>query len=414
MSHDAFSLLEMNTFIQEAIQGNFPDRYKVVAEIASAYENRTGHCYLELIQKGENETVVAKCTAMIWSYTYRMLKPYFETSTGRSLSAGLSVLLDVSVSFHPVYGYSLQVRDIDPAYTLGEAALQKQKTLKRLYDEGLIELNKQLDEPVLFQRIAVVSSASAAGYEDFCEQLRNNPYHYVFSLTLFPAIMQGDQAVASVTNALLSVADRKDAYDAVVLIRGGGARSDLHCFDSYDMAAEVARCPLPVITGIGHERDESVVDQLAYAAMKTPTAVAEFLILSMYRREQHLRELFSSLSAVLTNYTTRKKHAVHQYSSALNRLVDQYLAVHQMETKQYSTHLRHHTLALLEKQKTSLAYFAKSLSYLDPVNILKKGYSLTLLNGRTVKDAKQLHPGDVIETRLLNGRVQSEVVLSKK
>ncbi len=410
MQHDAFSLLELNTFVREAVKGNFPDRYKVVAEIASFYENKTGHCYLELIQKGKDDRIVAKAGATIWSYSYRMLKPYFESSTGRTLSCGLSVLLDVSIEFHEVYGYSLNIRDIDPAYTIGEAALQKQETIKRLQQEDIFDANRFLQEPALFQRIAVISSPTAAGYEDFCKQLTHNPFQYVFYMHLFPAVMQGDQASSSIAKALEKIAAHQDMFDVIVIIRGGGAKSDLQCFDYYEMASAVARSPLPVITGIGHERDESVVDMVAFHAMKTPTAVAEYLIIAMQSREQYMDEMHEALTGHVLDYTRKRKREVHTYTMALNRLIKDIMLEKKMKIYSVKDAVRHQVHAYLERRKSALSIHEKSLYYMDPVNILKKGYSYTTLNGKILKSHREVKKGDVITTRLRNGEIISKVI----
>lgn len=248
-------------------------------ELSDVRSNTTGHCYLEFVQKDpRSNNLVAKARGMIWSNIYRLLKPYFEETTGQLFASGIKVLVKVTVQFHELYGYSLTVLDIDPAYTLGDMARRRREILMQLEEEGVLTLNKELEMPVLPQRIAVISSATAAGYGDFCHQLQHNSGGFFFYTELFPALMQGNQVEESVLAALDRINDRVNEFDVVVIIRGGGATSDLSGFDTYLLAAACAQFPLPVITGIGHERDDTVLDSVAHTRVKTPTAAAELLI----------------------------------------------------------------------------------------------------------------------------------------
>ena len=258
------TLYELNNMLSVAVSNAFPKQYKVAAEISELRENNSGHCYMELIEKDDMGNTVAKARANIWAATYRKLRPFFEHSTGISLTAGIKVLVTVKVGFDPLYHYSLTVWDIDPAYTVGDMAIRRTQILNRLTQEGVIDDNKSLTLSPVPQKIAVISSATAAGYGDFCDQLKNNLYHYKFYPILFKALMQGERSAESIIEALNSVYENIDKFDCVVIIRGGGATSELNCFDDYNLALNVSQFPLPVIVGIGHERDTTVLDFVAY------------------------------------------------------------------------------------------------------------------------------------------------------
>ena len=276
---DSLSLLELNSLVRRSLEQCLPDEYWIQAELSDVRSNTTGHCYLEFVQKDpRSNNLVAKARGMIWNNIYRLLKPYFEESTGQLFTSGIKVLVKVTVQFHELYGYSLTVLDIDPAYTLGDMARRRREILLQLEEEGVLTLNKELEMPVLPQRVAVISSATAAGYGDFCHQLQHNPGGFYFYTELFPALMQGNQVEESVLAALDRINARINEFDVVVIIRGGGATSDLSGFDTYLLAAACAQFPLPIITGIGHERDDTVLDSVAHTRVKTPTAAAAFLI----------------------------------------------------------------------------------------------------------------------------------------
>ena len=275
---EPITLYELNELVKETLELGMPDTYWVQAELSEVRVNN-GHCYVEFVQKDRRGSgLVAKARGNIWRNVFAILKPTFEQSTGQLFTAGIKVLVEVSISFHELYGYSLNVIDIDPSYTLGDMARKRQEILRQLQEEGVLELNKELDMPMLPRRIAVISSPTAAGYGDFSNQLMNNQGGFYFYTELFPAIMQGDGVEQSILQALDIIYSREDEFDVVVIIRGGGATSDLTGFDTYPLAAAVAQFPLPVITGIGHERDDTVLDMVSHTRVKTPTAAAEFLL----------------------------------------------------------------------------------------------------------------------------------------
>lgn len=277
--HTSLSLVELNMLVRRSVRACLPDEYWVQAELSDVRSNYSGHCYLEFVQKdSKSNALVAKARGIIWNNVYSRLKPFFERETGQLFVSGIKVLVKVTVDFHELYGYSLTVVDIDPTYTLGDMARRRKEIISRLESEGILTLNKELELPVLAQRIAVISSATAAGYGDFCNQLEHNPYGFVFYPHLFQAVMQGDKVELSIIAALEKIYQTQEKWDVVVIIRGGGATSDLSGFDTYNLAAHCAQFPLPVLTGIGHERDDTVLDVVSHTRVKTPTAAAEFLI----------------------------------------------------------------------------------------------------------------------------------------
>ncbi|WP_159517687.1 exodeoxyribonuclease VII large subunit [Sunxiuqinia indica] len=292
MTAAQLTLSELNNQIKEQLDDAFPNLLWIKAEISELNQNRTGHCYLELVDIDEaTKNVVARCRATIWSYTFRMLKPFFETTTGQTFSEGLKVLVSAKVEFHPMYGLSLNIRDIDPTYTMGDMARKRREILLQLEEDGVVDMNKELELPLVPQRIAIVSSPTAAGLQDFQNQLANNAYNIHFYTKLFPAIMQGKDAAASIIIALEQVFEYEDFFDLVVIIRGGGAQIDLASFDHYELAYHITQLPIPVLTGIGHDKDETAVDLVAHTKLKTPTAVAEFLISGAAAFEQMLDEM---------------------------------------------------------------------------------------------------------------------------
>ena len=322
--NERLKLSELNGLVKKAIGEAFTAPVWVIGEISELKTNRSGHCYLNLIEKEENgDAIVAQTRATIWSYTFRMLKPYFETTTGQPLIEGLKVLVSVSVEFHELYGYSLNIRDIDPTYTLGDMARRRREIITRLQSEGVAEMNKELELPLVPQKIAIISSSTAAGYQDFIDQLTNNPAGYHFDLKLFPAVMQGNQAETSIIEALEQIFLYEKFFDAVVIIRGGGSQADLSCFDNYNLAYYITQFPLPVITGIGHEKDDSIVDLVAHTRLKTPTAVAEFLISGVAQFDQRLDELKNSFIGFITGLLAESNNDIEQITRMIAPLTNE-------------------------------------------------------------------------------------------
>lgn len=408
---ETMTLLELNGRIKSTLQYQMPGAYWIQAEISGMSPSGQGHCYLELVQKDESgKTFLAKAKANIWRGTWMRIKPYFEAQTGQSLKVGMKVLLQVSVTFHEVYGYSLVVQDIDPAYTMGDMARRRREILLQLEKDGVLDLNRELELPLLAQRIAVISSATAAGYGDFCDQMMRNVYGFQFYITLFPALMQGDDVESSVIHALDAVAAHRDDFDAVVIIRGGGAVSELSCFDSYNLAFCIANFPLPVITGIGHERDDTVADAVAHTKVKTPTAAAEFLINRMLDAATMLDSLTRRIADSVNLRMNAEIMRIQQISQKLPSLFAM-LKVRQ-EQKLENSWMRSVTGVrnMLVQGAHRLEILEKSVSAADPALILKRGYSLARYNGHVITSAEGLKSGDRLVTVFADGSVESEIL----
>ncbi len=454
MNSAAISLYELNNLIRRVLNESLPEQIWIRAEMSDVRVNQNGHCYLEFIEKDQSgKNLVAKARGMIWANTFHLLRAYFENATKQSFASGLKVLVLVSVEFHELYGLSLTVNDIDPSYTLGDQALNRAAILKQLEADGVLYLNKELELPVPVNRIAIISSPTAAGYEDFLDQLHRNAFGFVFYTKLFPAIMQGDRSEDSIISALERIYQYQDCFDIVVIIRGGGATSDLSCFDSYLLAASCAQFPLPIITGIGHERDETVVDIVAHTRAKTPTAVAEFLINNMaeaasgladisqdivslvsqriqienarlnvfetkntlvlkawYREQQTvLSSAKNVLEKGLQRVDKENRNAFLQIEDALKRKIQQTVKDHENIFSQIEESLRRRTKQILKDQQIKLDTIEKHIELSSPDSILRKGYTLTMKGDQVIKQSRDLKPGDRITTRFADGETDSIV-----
>ncbi len=452
-------LSDLQEEIREVIQTSFEVPRWISCEIMDITQNYSGHCYLDLIEKDEkSDKILARARATIWASSYRMLKPYFETSTGYELASGIKILVLARVEFHPVYGLSLNILDIDPSYTLGDLERKRREIIQRLVNEGVIDMNKEIPLPVVPQRIAIVSSISAAGYQDFMDQLKGNPYGFQFYTRLFPAAMQGENAVQSIIDSLERIFAYESYFDAVVIIRGGGSKSDLACFDSYDIAYHVSQFPLPVITGIGHEQDDTITDLVAHTRLKTPTAAAAFFIDKLASFEGVLEEFQNTLiSATLTILNEQKlrlqllRQKYISASVALVRARQEYLLKLTGNARfQVQQQLRHYdqlTLRFMEKLRSTAKYipqriaieslhltrrfkqliyneleseikrleeYHRLVAYAEPGQILKMGFSVSRLDGKALKDVKNTRPGSIVETELYRGKFKSKVTEIKK
>lgn len=424
------SLSELNKAIKSAIESAFPQTLWVVAEISEMRCNTRGHCYLELVEK-ENNNIIAQIRANIWARAFRVIASNFKKMTGESLGQGMKVLLQINVTFHEIYGLSLNIRDIDPAYSLGEMARKKMEVIEQLTKEGLIKMNKQICLPLVPQRIAVISSVTAAGYGDFINHIDTNRYGYKIFHTLFQAFMQGPAAGASIISAMRKVRKQRRLYDALVIVRGGGSQVDLSCFDTYEIAAEIAKFPLPVITGIGHERDYTIADITAHTKLKTPTAVAEFLLSEILRFEERIVEGQKILIQKTSALIAREDHRVRYLAQDLRHIVKE-IFLREMKKIELSLHkiIRVTYRAIesdsnrlkldvsrvagalhifFEQQHNRIRQNVQAIRLLDPANILKRGYSITYLNEKAVRDSEDLQAGYIIRTRLNRGSVRSKV-----
>jgi len=407
---NSITLSELTEQIQNTIKHSFNAPVWIRAEISELRENPGGHCYLELIEKDvDSDTLLAKSKATIWASTYRMLKPYFESSTGQTLRSGLKVLVSVSVDFHSVYGFSLNVRDIDPTFTIGEMAARRLQIIKQLEADGVIEMNRQLPMPKLIQRLAIISSATAAGYGDFCDQLKNDTSQFAFYTHLFPAIMQGDQAEASIIAALEKIYDHIDLFDVVVIIRGGGATTDLACFDSYLLALNCAQFPLPVIAGIGHQRDFTILDMVAHTSLKTPTAVAEFLIAKLQDSENRVLDVFSDIRYVIKSRIENEFRKVDQAKLRIKQTLHSWVIQKTHLLDRQKSRLQSNVRMQLLKLNNKLLLLDKNIEKHSPVFLLKYGYTITTLNGKRITSAGQVKTGDKIRTFVHDGDFESRV-----
>lgn len=434
VNKQTYSLSELTGEIHDVLKEAFPDTYWVRAETSDVHINSaSGHCYLEFIEKDtQSNQIIAKARGAIWAKTFRMLKPYFEMETGQHFTSGLKVLVRVSIDFHEVYGFNLNVVDIDPSYTLGDLVRKRQEIIRQLQEEGVFTLNKELSLPSLPQRIAVITSPTAAGYEDFINQLFHNKAGYPFYVKLFPALMQGEKTEESIIAALERIDSHRELFDAVVIIRGGGATSDLNSFDSYLLAANCAQFPLPIITGIGHERDDTIIDLVAHTRLKTPTAVAAFLINCMDQAAEQLNLLQQALCTDTLSILQEKKQTLQRIGTLLPATVNNRIERNRSALNLLASKLPTITSGLLERNKNQLelmhqrihtaisSRLLKESRFIElqeqfirmasPDYILKRGYSLTLRDGKILKSAKAVKSGDHLTTRFSDGEIESEVI----
>jgi exodeoxyribonuclease VII large subunit len=448
-------LSELNLDIQSVIHEHFPETIWIVAEISEIKVNSAGHCYLDLIEKDEkSDKIKARARATIWSFAFRMMKPYFESTTGYELKQGIKILINVKVEFHEIYGYSLNITDIDPTYTLGDIERKRQEIILRLQKEGVFNMNKELSLSPVPQKIAIISSETAAGYEDFVNQLENNPLGYVFYHCLFPAIMQGEQAETSIIQSFERIFRYSDFFDAVVIIRGGGSKADLATFDNYNISYYITQFPVPVLTGIGHEQDETIADMVAHTRLKTPTATAEFLINRIFEFEQILNQSetrLERLTRILINLHQKAMDSLQQQAISAIKMRMQYqtdrldslsdkikltttglmtkirlewshlsrslypavrsrISFHSMVLENFVATLRSSTDKVIDINKNHLDLLSQRNADLDPQKIFERGYSITMLKGQALKDSQLVRKGDIIDTKLLYGKLSSEII----
>ncbi len=453
------SLSELQMVIRDSLYLSLPDFYWVVAEISEIKQNYSGHCYLELIEKQSDETSIkARIKAVIWSSRFGFIRSFFENATGETLREGFKILVKAKIEYHELYGLSLVITDIDPSYTAGEMAAKRLQIIRRLEQEGVFGMNRELEIPAVPQRIAIISSRNAAGYTDFMNHLRDNSYGYVFYTALFDSVMQGNDTEQSIISAFERIALNINKFDVVVIIRGGGSQTDLSWFDNYNIAYYVTQFPLPVITGIGHEKDLSVTDMVACRSLKTPTAVADFLIECLVETENHLIALGDEIKnlskEILDDYKERLEKAKSTigpltrimisevrktisdisieilnlgkgkiYRAAMilaghqSKLVSACLAgtsARETQLNFLKTELNLNTVDFLKLNKNRMSSLETRLNILNPVNVLKRGYTITSINGKIAKESEYLKEGDVIETLFSDGEVSSLVTHKNK
>jgi exodeoxyribonuclease VII large subunit len=455
MPDNKLSLTELQLIIKDSLYISLPDFYWIVAEISEMKENSAGHCYLELVEKLPDEkNARAKVKAIIWGKRSGFLKSFFENSTGETLREGMKVLVRVKIEYHELYGLSLIISDIDPSFTIGEMALKRQMIIKKLEEDGVFSMNKEILFPALPQRVAVISSVKAAGYSDFLKHLSENSFGYVFYTALFESPMQGSETENGIISALNSIADHIGLFDVVAIIRGGGSQSDLSWFDNYNIAFHVTQFPLPVITGIGHEKDLSVTDMVAFQSLKTPTAVADYLIDSIAAVEDRLNEISSEISEfskVIIDYSKERIESSKMrlipaakllvsgerelLSGKIIKIINtgkQYIlkagimpANHKLRLvssaglfssakykvlERMSQDMINLVSNTMSKQKIKTDSLENSLKILDPSNVLRRGYTITSLNGKIIKNSYETSENDIIDTKFSDGTVKSKVI----
>jgi exodeoxyribonuclease VII large subunit len=454
---EKLTLTELQLIIRDSLYMSLPEMFWVIAEISEIKENSAGHCYLELIEKHPDEkNVRARVKAIIWNNRYRFLKSLFENITGESIKDGLKILVKAKVEYHEIYGLSLVITDIDPAFTLGELAMKRQLVINRLQQEGVFTMNRELEIPCFPQRIAIISSKNAAGYTDFMNHLTGNNYGYVFYTCLFESLMQGPETEQGVINALDKIADKAHMFDLVVIIRGGGSQSDLSWFDSYNIAYHITQFPLPVITGIGHEKDLSVTDMVANQALKTPTATADFIIDTTAETENHIMGVWLSIKEIAAetigksrnrlesaqmklqplsqiiiagmkesiadkiidivsigkDFTSRAGGITVNQQSRLISVVRSFAKEEHLALKRNNDNLGNLVLNYIELNKRKLETYEKTLHFLNPFNVLKRGYTITSLKGQIITNKDKLKESDIIETQFSDGVVSSIITVN--
>lgn len=451
---EKFSLSELQHIVRDSLYLALPDFYWVVAEISEIKQNYSGHCYLELIEKQQDETnIKARIKAVIWSSRYGFIKSFFENATGDTLREGFKILVKAKIEYHELYGLSLVITDIDPSYTVGEMAAKRLQIIRRLEKEGVFGMNKELEIPEVPQRIAVISSRNAAGYTDFMNHLRDNSSGYVFYTALFDSVMQGSDTEQSIISALNRIVLNIHLFDVVVIIRGGGSQTDLSWFDNYNLAYFITQFPLPVLTGIGHEKDMSVTDMVACRALKTPTAVADFLIDCLTETENHLIEISAEIQNLARDILDEFRERLERSKSTiapLTRIMISHVretisdisleilklgreetyragmivANHKMklisacaaftsekeyQVRELKTELLSRTEDKLNRKETSLSSMENKLTILNPENVLKRGFTITSMNGKIIKSSENINEGETIDTLFSDGKISSTV-----
>ena len=407
MSKNQHTLLEVNQFLKRVVAANLPEAIWVTCEIMQVGSSR-GHYYIDLIEKDAmTQQIVAQSQAVMWSSTFYRLKKKIGANFKNLLQAGIQVLVEVKVDFSERYGLKLIIEDIDPAYTLGQMEMQRQATIEQLKKDHLFDKNSQLTLPIIPQRIAIISSSTAAGLQDFLKEMTDNQYGYRFNYSLFTAAMQGQFAEKEIVEALRQIHQRKTEFDAVILIRGGGSKLDLSAFDSLKLCQTIANFSLPVLTGIGHEIDESIADMVAHSSLKTPTAVATFLIERLLNFELQLNQFEQTINKQIQQYLQQQKLELEQVEHQLKYVVKTQL-LNENRMLEYIEHELPKALSSrLRAAHAELDLIEKSINLLSPASALKRGFTFTTKNGEIVRSITALREGDKIETHFKDGSIES-------
>lgn len=401
------TLGELQRKVKELLDEHFAMPVWVSAEISDLKVNYSGHCYLELIEKDpkrDNGVPTAQARAVIWRSSYSRIAAYFEAETGQRLAPGIRILAQVVVNYHELYGFSLQITEIDSTYTLGDMEQQRQQTIERLKAEGVWELNRSLELPLPVQRIAIISSANAAGYQDFCKELARSDYR--FKTTLFDAVMQGVAAEESIIEALGCVAERYEEFDAVVIVRGGGSTSDLNCFNAYRLSSHIAQFPLPVLTGIGHDKDQSVVDLVAHTPLKTPTAVAGWLNERMASIEGWLEEAARQLHELTIARMREAELRLEQRLSEVRQLTLECSLRAKLHLEQLERLLPERVDLLIRQEQQRLTQATEAIESRSPQRILQLGFAVLRAEGRAIRSINTLQQQTSLQVELADGTTE--------
>ena len=402
---ESVSLFELNNAVKTLLKGNFCESFWVRAEISEVKENFNRHCFLELVEKENNSgEVIARQKAVIWANKYSIIKNYFAEQTGENMKQGMKILVFCTLEMHENYGLSLSITDIEPSFTIGEIALQKTKIINQLTQEGILNMNKSLPFPALPQRVAVISSKTAAGFEDFLHQLEQNAYGYKFYVKLFEALMQGQQTEYSVIEQLDRIYENAQLFDTVVIIRGGGATADLSAFDSYDIAAHCAQFPLPIICGIGHQKDLSVLDAVAHTSVKTPTAAAELLISKIHQQNNFVNIFTQKVIALSRQILDNQRKFLQESSYQIPLKTFELLKNQHQKIDKFCLNLKNGTKKMLFAEKSKIEFTQKTVELLSPQTILKRGYTLTQKNGKTIISTNEISKGDKLQIIFADGQ----------
>lgn len=406
---EAFTLSKLNRLVKTTIEQNMDFAYWLQAEISSL--SVRGHCYMELVENDErSNTPIAKARANCWANQWSYISNNFVMVTGTPLKAGMKVLLQVRPTFHESFGFAWNVINIDPTFTVGDMQRKREEILRKLKAEGIFDLQKELSFSAFAKNIAVISAEGAAGYGDFCRQLHDNTSNFAFYAELFPAVMQGEGVEQSVINALNRIFDRQEEFDCVVIIRGGGATSDLSGFDSLALAENVAQFPLPIITGIGHERDNSVLDYISHTRVKTPTAAADLLIENLNSTLDILTTATDRITRTVQATIQKEQLRIQSLSERIPSLFSLISTKESNKLDQYYNRITNAIGKSLETNKHKIQLYEEKLRALDPTLLLNRGYSMTFANGKLVLSADQINEGDVIVTKLKEGEIKSTIV----
>ncbi|MGN0233204.1 MAG: exodeoxyribonuclease VII large subunit [Bacteroidaceae bacterium] len=415
MTNSDYSLHELNRLVRSVLESSLDDEYWVVGELSDASQGYGGHFYGELIEKEEDgKRILARAKVTCWARAYNMICMRFMRDTGQTLHAGMRVRLLVRVTFHEQYGYALNIIDVDSHFTLGDMVRRRREILEQLEKDGIIHDNKELCMPRLLKRIAVISAEGAAGYGDFCNQLAKNDYGLYFHVRLFPAVMQGNRVEATVAAALQTIADQYTHWDVVVIIRGGGATGDLSDFDSYLLASCIAQFPIPVITGIGHDRDETVLDYVAHTRVKTPTAAAAFIIEHQAQEAALLDELYRRITRTARERLLRESQRMEKQAALLPLLTHRITERTLNHIEQIRIRLSTSLHLYMQRERHRLELIEQRLKTGDPTLLLRRGFTITTCQGKVVTDISNIQPGGILHTLTFNGEINSTVTSCKK